>query len=62
MFRIDRHRRLSEKRLPRMRGDDPDTAKKADVQRVILDNFENDLLNDETLISLLRRSRRFKQG
>lgn len=39
-----------------------DTAKKADVQRVIFDNFENDLLDDEALISLLRRSRRFKQG
>ena len=39
-----------------------DTAKKADVQRVIFDNFENDLLDDETLISLLRRSQRFKQG
>ena len=39
-----------------------DTAKKIDVQRVIFDNFENDLLHDEDLTTLLLRSQRFKRG
>lgn len=39
-----------------------DTAKKIDAQRVIFDNFENNLLHDEDLITLLLKSQRFKRG